>query len=69
MNSSEKPAQVLVTPFAYLLEAAAAERAPSPPPGRAGDRCPQCGEADLDYDGLLNLHCPRCGYVLAGCFT
>jgi hypothetical protein len=36
---------------------------------RAGDLCPVCKEAQLDYDGLLNLSCPKCGYTLAGCFT
>ncbi len=69
MNSRDIPGQVLVTPFAYLLETAGQESTPSPPPARAGERCPQCGEAELDYDGLLNLSCPRCGYMLAGCFT
>jgi hypothetical protein len=36
---------------------------------RAGDLCPYCRSAHLDYDGLLNLVCPQCGYGLAGCFT
>jgi hypothetical protein len=36
---------------------------------RAGDLCPKCGQAEIDYDGLLNLVCPECGYTLAGCFT
>jgi hypothetical protein len=36
---------------------------------RAGDLCPRCGKAHLDYDGLLNLACPECGYSLGGCFT
>ncbi|MFN2198939.1 MAG: hypothetical protein ACK2UW_22665 [Anaerolineales bacterium] len=36
---------------------------------RPGDRCPVCGRANMDYDGLLNLICPACGYVLGGCFT
>lgn len=36
---------------------------------RAGDLCPHCRNAHLDYDGLLNLVCPYCGYGLAGCFT
>lgn len=36
---------------------------------RAGDLCPRCGKARLDYDGLLNLACPECGYALGGCFT
>ena len=31
--------------------------------------CPQCGQAELDYDALLNLRCPACGYVSVGSFT
>lgn len=33
---------------------------------RAGDLCPRCGEGRLDYDGVLNLTCPKCGYTLGG---
>jgi hypothetical protein len=36
---------------------------------RAGDLCPKCQSERLDYDGLLNLACPQCGYALSGCFT
>jgi Zn finger protein HypA/HybF involved in hydrogenase expression len=36
---------------------------------RAGDLCPNCHSERLDYDGLLNLACPKCGYALSGCFT
>jgi hypothetical protein len=36
---------------------------------KAGDLCPQCQSAKVDYDGMLNLSCPDCGYTLAGCFT
>lgn len=36
---------------------------------RSGDLCPRCGEASLDYNGLLNLACPICGYAVGGCFT
>jgi hypothetical protein len=39
------------------------------PEPRAGALCPKCGQANLDYDGLLNLTCPNCGYTAAGCFT
>jgi hypothetical protein len=38
-------------------------------PALPGDECPNCHEANLDYDSLLNLACPACGYTLAGCFT
>ncbi|MBN1145918.1 MAG: hypothetical protein JXA78_01580 [Anaerolineales bacterium] len=36
---------------------------------RAGDLCPTCGAERLEYDGMLNLACPKCGYALSGCFT
>lgn len=36
---------------------------------KAGDRCPNCQSAILDYDGMLNLGCLGCGYTLTGCFT
>jgi hypothetical protein len=38
-------------------------------PPRSGDPCPHCRTGRLDYDGLLNLACSDCGYVLAGCFS
>jgi ribosomal protein L37AE/L43A len=36
---------------------------------KAGDSCPACRSAKIDYDGLLNLCCEQCNYTLAGCFT
>ncbi|MBN1536694.1 MAG: hypothetical protein JW908_08185 [Anaerolineales bacterium] len=38
---------------------------------RRGDLCPQCGQGRMDYDGLLNLSCPQCGYTntTGGSFT
>jgi hypothetical protein len=35
----------------------------------AGDLCPLCNIARLEYDGLLNLVCPKCGTVSVGGFT
>ena len=32
-------------------------------PLRKGSICPQCGEANLDYNGMLQLECPACGFV------
>lgn len=34
-----------------------------------GQLCPNCGQGVLDYDGLLVLVCPQCGYSQAGCST
>lgn len=36
---------------------------------RPGDNCPQCKAGTIDYDGMLNLSCEKCGFSLAGCFT
>ncbi len=32
-------------------------------PLRKGEICPQCGSGLLDYNGLLQLQCPACGFV------
>jgi len=34
-------------------------------PLRSGALCPQCGQGQLDYNGLLQLECPLCGFVNA----
>ncbi len=33
---------------------------------RQGDLCPVCGKGRLDYNGLLELECPACGYRNTG---
>ena len=30
---------------------------------RKGSPCPQCGEGILDYNGMIQLECPACGFV------
>jgi len=37
---------------------------------KRGAPCPKCGQAALDYNGLLELECPVCGFSTsagAGC--
>lgn len=33
---------------------------------RYGGKCPKCGRGKLDYNGLIELYCPACGYVAGG---
>jgi ribosomal protein L37AE/L43A len=35
----------------------------------AGNICPICGKANLEYNGLLSLVCPHCGQEFSGSFT
>jgi len=32
-------------------------------PLRKGSTCPRCGKGILDYNGLIQLECPACGFV------
>jgi hypothetical protein len=36
---------------------------------RVRDLCPVCMRGHFDYNGVLNLECDECKYILAGCFT
>jgi len=36
---------------------------------RLGGICSACELGIFDYDGMLNLICPTCGYSAGGCFT
>jgi ribosomal protein S27E len=36
---------------------------------KMGIICPRCRNSSMEYDGLLNLHCKACGYIIAGSFT
>jgi len=36
---------------------------------QAGMICPRCGQAEIDYDSLLQLVCPNCGLKEAGACT
>lgn len=39
------------------------ETQPVVAPLRKDGVCPQCGEGNLEYNGLLQLECPACGFV------
>lgn len=34
-----------------------------------GDSCPHCAMGQLNYNGLLDLVCDRCGFELCGVHT
>jgi len=34
-----------------------------------GALCPNCKDGHLEYNGMLNLVCPICGWTAGGCFT
>jgi hypothetical protein len=36
---------------------------------KVGMRCPRCKEADIEYNGLLQLVCPNCGLTETGAST
>jgi uncharacterized Zn finger protein (UPF0148 family) len=37
---------------------------------RAGEACPECRQGILEYNGMLDLVCPQCGYhEPGGAFT
>lgn len=36
---------------------------------QVGAVCPKCLKGIFEYDGLLNLVCPNCGFTAGGCFT
>ncbi len=36
---------------------------------REGMICPRCHQAKIEYDGLLNLVCPKCGLTEVGAST
>ncbi|MCL4529260.1 MAG: hypothetical protein M1282_07590 [Chloroflexi bacterium] len=49
--------------FELLLMGRVKPSSHSSAPHRAGDKCPQCGKGRLDYNGVLALECPVCGYT------
>lgn len=53
----------------YFRLSLATLNAPQPESTEAGDLCPNCAQAALDFDEMLNLTCPTCGWTQAGCST
>ena len=42
---------------------------PAPFAVEVGELCPNCAQAELEYDEMLNLTCGSCGWTQAGCST
>jgi uncharacterized protein (DUF983 family) len=64
VNSSPEGEDEALKPVLIPLEDQSREKATG-----AGSLCPKCHHGVLDYDGMLNLSCPVCGYKEGGCFT
>ncbi|MCC6957229.1 MAG: hypothetical protein IT316_10595 [Anaerolineales bacterium] len=70
MDEPKSPLPPLSLPFALQPNESSADANKLAAPLRAGQTCPACGRAELEYDGLLNLVCPQCGFSGgAGCHT
>ncbi len=62
--------QAGLTPRPVIDQIPGQAAAPIRRPVRRGEPCPRCEHGILDYNGLLDLECPACGYsegAGAGC--
>lgn len=55
--------------FIFNMDLISGVPEPKPERLRAGSLCPICKKYRLDYDGQINLACPKCGVISGGCFT
>ncbi len=69
MNENRTNQHVTKSQLSFMLDGETVAQPEKDIGIKDGDLCPHCEAARLDYDGLLNLYCPDCGYTLAGCFT
>jgi hypothetical protein len=52
-----------VSSFELLLAGSDKVKVLDSPPLYKGSLCPRCRKGKLDYNGLLQLECPKCGFV------
>lgn len=62
MDVTEQPAHALSS-FELFLQGKLEPVERTTVPLQAGSPCPQCGKGKLDYNGVLALECPVCGFM------
>jgi hypothetical protein len=70
MDISQPGALPQPEPIATQDSPAASAAPPTFRPFRRGELCPNCDLGVLEYNGMLDLECPECGYSQgsgAGC--
>jgi len=65
MNENDQPAGALSS-FELFLQGKLESESMELPPLQAGSNCPQCGQGVLEYNSMLVLECPACGYTGGG---
>ncbi|MFZ5821124.1 MAG: hypothetical protein ACOYYJ_14615 [Chloroflexota bacterium] len=66
MNVTDQPANALSS-FELFLQGKLQPVETTTVPLRAGSTCPQCGKGKLEYNGVLALECPACGFTGGEC--